>query len=84
MDGGGSLMNQAVHTVDLMQWLMGDVASVHSAMGIYEHKIETEDLTASVITFKSGRYRDICQHDLRLSGHQHRHTALRHRRNDRG
>ena len=54
MDGGGSLMNQAVHTVDLMQWLMGDVASVHSAMGIYEHKIETEDLTASVITFKSG------------------------------
>lgn len=54
MDGGGSLMNQAVHTVDLMQWLMGDVASVHSVMGIYNHDIETEDMTASVITFKSG------------------------------
>jgi len=54
MDGGGSLMNQAVHTVDLMQWLMGDVASVHSTMNIYNHDIETEDLTASVITFKSG------------------------------
>lgn len=54
MDGGGSLMNQAVHTVDLMQWLMGDVASVHSTMGIYDHDIETEDMTASVITFKSG------------------------------
>lgn len=54
MDGGGSLMNQAVHTVDLMQWLMGEVESVHSTMGIYNHDIETEDLTASVITFKSG------------------------------
>lgn len=54
MDGGGSLMNQAVHTVDLMQWLMGDVKSVHSVMGIYEHNIETEDMTASVVTFKSG------------------------------
>lgn len=54
MDGGGSLINQAVHTVDLMQWLMGDVASVHSTMGIYNHNIETEDMTASLITFKSG------------------------------
>ncbi len=54
MDGGGSLMNQAVHTVDLMQWLMGDVTSVHSTMGIYNHDIETEDMTASVLTFKSG------------------------------
>ncbi len=54
MDGGGSLMNQAIHTVDLMQWLMGDVTSVNSRMGIFEHKIETEDLTASVVTFKSG------------------------------
>lgn len=54
MDGGGSLMNQAVHTVDLMQWLMGDVESVTSQMGIFNHKIETEDLTASLVKFKSG------------------------------
>lgn len=54
MDGGGSLMNQAVHTVDIMRWLMGDVESVTSTMGIYEHKIDTEDLTASLIKFKSG------------------------------
>lgn len=54
MDGGGSLMNQAVHTVDLMQWLMGDVASVTSTMGIYNHDIQTEDMTASLIKFKSG------------------------------
>ena len=54
MDGGGSLMNQAVHTVDLMQWLLGDVASVRSDMRIVNHKIETEDFTSSVIKFKSG------------------------------
>jgi len=54
MDGGGSLMNQAVHTVDLMQWLMGDVVSVTSQMGIFNHEIETEDLTASLIKFSSG------------------------------
>jgi len=54
MDGGGSLMNQAVHTVDLMQWLMGDVASVTSVMGIYNHVMETEDLTLSIVKFKSG------------------------------
>ncbi len=53
-DGGGSLMNQAVHTVDLMQWLMGEVESVTTNMAIYNHDIETEDMTASVIKFKSG------------------------------
>lgn len=55
MDGGGSLMNQAVHTVDLMQWLMNsEVESVTSHAAIYNHKIETEDFTASLIKFKSG------------------------------
>ncbi len=54
MDGGGSLMNQAVHTVDLMQWLMGDVESVSSQMGIYNHDIETEDTTVTAVKFKNG------------------------------
>lgn len=54
MDGGGSLMNQAVHTVDVMQWLMGDVHSVTSTIGIFNHEIETEDMTVSIIKFKSG------------------------------
>ncbi len=55
MDGGGSLMNQAVHTVDLMQWLMNsEVESVTSQMAIFNHKIDTEDFTASLIKFKSG------------------------------
>jgi len=54
MDGGGSLMNQSVHTVDLMQYLMGDVESVQGHYTIANHVIETEDLTTSVIKFKNG------------------------------
>lgn len=54
MDGGGSLMNQAVHTVDIMQWLMGDIKEVKSVGGIFGHNIKTEDMTASLIEFESG------------------------------
>ena len=56
MDGGGSVMNQGVHYIDLMQWFMGPVDSVLGAhYGIYAHEhCETEDLTAAVIKFKSG------------------------------
>jgi len=54
-DGGGSLMNQSIHTVDLMLTLMGsEVAEVNSAVGIFGHDIEAEDTTASVIKFKNG------------------------------
>ena len=54
MDGGGSLINQSIHTLDIMRWLMGDVESVTSDMNIYNHKIDTEDFTASLIKFKNG------------------------------
>ena len=54
VDGGGSLMNQSVHTVDLMQWLMGDVSCVTSHIAIYNHDIETEDTTVTALRFKSG------------------------------
>lgn len=56
MDGGGSLINQSIHTVDLMQWFMGDVESVTSNMALFNHDIETEDFTASLIKFKSGAH----------------------------
>ncbi len=53
-DGGGSLMNQGVHTTDLMQWLMGVVESVTSVTKIFNHAVETEDFTSSIVKFKSG------------------------------
>jgi len=63
MDGGGSLMNQGVHTVDLVQWLVGRVRSVMGAFGVYAHEIETEDTSVAVLKFENGE-----QKMLRLYG----------------
>ena len=54
MDGGGSLMNQGVHTVDLLQWFAGRVKSVIGAYGIFGHDIEAEDKAAALLRFENG------------------------------
>jgi UDP-N-acetyl-2-amino-2-deoxyglucuronate dehydrogenase len=54
LDGGGALMNQAIHTVDLVQWLFGPVARVSSAVATRIHEIEVEDTAAAVLEFTSG------------------------------
>ena len=53
-DGGGSLANQGVHTVDLLQWLGGPVVEVYGKFGVFAHDIETEDKTVAVLTFANG------------------------------
>jgi predicted dehydrogenase len=55
LDGGGALMNQAIHNVDLLQWLMGDVASVFAHTATLAHtRIEVEDTAVAVVRFKNG------------------------------
>ena len=54
MDGGGSLMNQGVHTVDLLQWLVGPVDSVMGMFGIFGHEIEAEDQSVGLLRFAGG------------------------------
>jgi predicted dehydrogenase len=55
LDGGGALMNQAIHNVDLIQWLMGDVESVHALTATLSHvRIEVEDTAVAVLRYKSG------------------------------
>jgi predicted dehydrogenase len=55
MDGGGCLINQSIHTIDLLQWFMGEVESVYGQTGIFAHKnIEGEDDAAALLRFKSG------------------------------
>jgi UDP-N-acetyl-2-amino-2-deoxyglucuronate dehydrogenase len=54
LDGGGALINQAVHTVDLLLWLMGDVTRVHSCAATTLHEIEGEDLAVGALEFASG------------------------------
>src|SRR5207253_1094780 len=53
-DGGGSLANQGVHTVDILQWLGGPVVEVYGKMGLFAHEIETEDKTVAVLAFANG------------------------------
>lgn len=55
MDGGGALMNQGIHTVDLLQWYMGDVVSVQALKANIKHKgIEGEDTVVAVLEFANG------------------------------
>lgn len=55
LDGGGALMNQAIHTVDLLLWLMGPVTKVHAFTATLAHKrIEVEDVAVATLTFANG------------------------------
>lgn len=55
LDGGGALMNQAVHTVDLLLWLMGPLAEVQAQTATLAHKrIEVEDVVTATLRFKNG------------------------------
>jgi predicted dehydrogenase len=54
LDGGGALINQAVHTVDLLLWMLGDVTEVQAKTGNALHAIEAEDTALALLGFKSG------------------------------
>jgi UDP-N-acetyl-2-amino-2-deoxyglucuronate dehydrogenase len=55
LDGGGALMNQAVHTVDLLTWFMGPVAEVQAFTATLAHeRIEVEDVCTATLKFASG------------------------------
>jgi predicted dehydrogenase len=54
LDGGGALMNQGIHTVDLMLWLLGDVKRVYAQARTALHNIESEDTLVSIVEFENG------------------------------
>ncbi len=55
LDGGGALMNQGVHTVDLLLWFLGRPVEVFAHTGGLAHeRIEIEDVVAATVTFESG------------------------------
>ncbi|SHM77712.1 Predicted dehydrogenase [Cyclobacterium lianum] len=53
-DGGAALINQGVHTIDLLLDIMGDASAVFGQVRTMVHQIEGEDLGAAVVNFKNG------------------------------
>ncbi len=55
-DDGGCLMNQCIHGIDLLRWMMG--GEVESVYGVtrqqFHHYLEAEDVGMAVVTFKNG------------------------------
>jgi UDP-N-acetyl-2-amino-2-deoxyglucuronate dehydrogenase len=55
LDGGGALMNQGVHTLDLLLWMLGRPIEITARTALLAHeRIEVEDVAAAVIVFESG------------------------------
>jgi len=53
-EGGGALINQAIHTIDLLQWFMGEVDSLYAFIDTAIRKIEVEDVAVAALRFKNG------------------------------
>jgi UDP-N-acetyl-2-amino-2-deoxyglucuronate dehydrogenase len=54
LDGGGALINQAIHTVDLLLWYCGEVSAVQALRKTALHNIEAEDTLVATLEFKNG------------------------------
>jgi UDP-N-acetyl-2-amino-2-deoxyglucuronate dehydrogenase len=54
MEGGGALMNQGIHGIDLLQYIMGPVKSVSAITRTLTRKIEVEDTAVAVLEFQNG------------------------------
>jgi UDP-N-acetyl-2-amino-2-deoxyglucuronate dehydrogenase len=55
MDGGGAVMNQGVHTVDLLLWFLGRPIEISARTALLAHdSLEVEDTAVATVTFESG------------------------------
>lgn len=55
LDGGGALMNQSIHAIDLLQYFMGPVSAVQAFTATLAHeRIEVEDAAVAALRFENG------------------------------
>jgi len=52
-EGGGALINQAIHTIDLLLWVMGQPRYLWAQIDTVAHKIEVEDLAVAILRFEN-------------------------------
>ncbi|MCU6711618.1 Gfo/Idh/MocA family oxidoreductase [Paenibacillus sp. J5C_2022] len=53
MDGGGAMMNQGIHTIDLLQWLVGEVKTVYGRAEAKQRRIEVEDTAIALLQYEN-------------------------------
>jgi len=56
LDGGGALMNQGVHMIDLLRWIMGPLDTVFAFADHLARRIEVEDTAVASLKFRSGAF----------------------------
>lgn len=53
---GGAIMNQGIHSVDLMLWFAGPAKTVSGRIATQTHRMEAEDLALAIVTFENGAF----------------------------
>ena len=72
LDGGGALMNQGIHLVDLLLWYMGDLVEVTARADTLAHNIEVEDCLVATLRFANGALGSIAATTDAAPGFPHR------------
>ena len=72
LDGGGALMNQGIHLLDLLLWYLGDAAEVQAQMTTLAHAIEVEDCISATARFTNGALGSVSATTAAAPGYPHR------------
>jgi predicted dehydrogenase len=75
-EGGGCLITQATHLLDLIQYLAGPVASVFAHTATAFHAIETEDVAVATLRFASGALGTVSSSTAAYPAHRHLVTII--------
>ena len=72
LDGGAALINQGIHTVDLLLWLLGPAIEARALTGTLLHAIEGEDVALALLRFASGALATLEATTVALPGYPRR------------
>ena len=72
LDGGGVLMNQGIHLIDLLVWYMGDPVEIRALAATLQREIEVEDTVGAVLRFANGSLAGVTATTVAPPGFPHR------------